>query len=118
MHRHGGTVRPPTRLSARLALTLAIASVFFAARAHAQDVPFRLDADAATVPARVLRFGVSADFAFVDQLRQPDGKRIPLGRRLGFDSTDNVVASAAVSITRLPISLEYGVTRWLTIGAS
>jgi len=118
MHRHGGSVRPPFRLAPRLALALAIASVFFAAPAPAQDVPFRLDADAATVPAGVLRFGVSADFSYVDQLRQPDGKHVPLGRRLGFDSTDNVVASAAVSITRLPISVEYGVTRWLTIGAS
>ena len=118
MHRHGGSVRPPTRLAARLALALAIASVFFAAPARAQDVPFRLDADAAMVPARVLRVGVSADFSYVDQLRQADGQRIPLGRRLGFDSTDNVVASAAVSITRLPVSLEYGVTRWLTFGAS
>jgi hypothetical protein len=118
MHRHGGTGRPPSRLAPRLALALAIAGVFFAARAQAQDAVFRIDADAATVPRGTLRFGVSADFSYVDQLRQANGDRIPLGRRIGFDSaTDNVVASAAVSITRLPVSLEYGVTRWLTIGA-
>jgi len=118
MHRHGGSGRPPSRLATRLALALAIASVFFAVRAHAQDEVFRIDADAATVPRRTLRFGVSADFSYVDQLRQPNGDRIPLGRRLGFDSAaDNVVASAAVSITRLPLSIEYGVTRWLTLGA-
>jgi len=119
MHRHGGTGRPPSRLATRLALALAIASVFFAVRARAQEPVLRIDEDAATVPSRTLRFGVSADFSFADQLRQPNGDRIPLGRRLGFDSaTDNVVASAAVSITRLPLSIEYGVTRWLTIGAS
>lgn len=119
MHRHGGRVRPPTRLAARLALALAIASVFFAVRARAQDASFRIDDDAATVPGGVLRFGVLADFSYADQLREPDGTRVPLGRRLGFDSTrDNVVASATVAITRLPFSLEYGVTRWLTIGAS
>lgn len=119
MHRHGGTGRPPSRLATRLALALAIASVFFAVRAGAQDAAFRIDEDAATVPRGTLRFGVSADFSYVDQLRQANGERIPLGRRLGFDSAaDNVVASAAVSITRLPVSLEYGVTRWLTIGAS
>lgn len=117
MHRHGGTGRQPSRLATRLALALAIASVFFAVRARAQD-GLRIDEDAATVPRGMLRFGVSADFSYVDQLRQPNGDRIPLGRRLGFDSAaDNVVASAAVSITRLPVSIEYGVTRWLTIGA-
>ena len=119
MHRHGGPARPPFRLANRLALALAIASVFFARRAHAQDALLRIDADAATVPRGTLRFGVSADFLYVDQLRQADGHRIPLGRRIGFDSTaDNVNAAAAVSVTRLPFSLEYGVTRWLTIGAS
>ena len=119
MHRHGGSVRPPNRLATRLALALAIASVFFAARASAQDVSFRIDENAMTVPRGVLCFGVATDFSYVEALRAPDGARIPLGRRLGFDSaTDNVVASAAVSITRLPISLEYGVTRWLTLGAS
>lgn len=118
MPRHGGTGRPPSRLAARLALALAIASVFFAVRAPAQDAPFRIDEDAAAVPRGTLRFGVSADFSYADQLRQPSGDRVPLGRRLGFDSTaDHVVASAAVSITRLPVSIEYGVTRWLTIGA-
>src|SRR6476661_6758789 len=119
MHRHGGPARPPFRLANRLALALAIASVFFAPRAHAQDALLRLDEDAATVPRGTLRFGVGADFSYVDQLREPNGHRIPLGRRIGFDSaTDNVTASAAVSITRLPFSLDYGVTRWLTIGAS
>ncbi len=119
MHRHGGTVRQPNRLATRLALALAIASVFFAAAAPAQDAPSRIDADAATVPGGVLRFGIAADFSYVESLRAPDGSRIPLGRRIGFDpATDNVVASAAVSITRIPISLEYGVTRWLTLGAS
>lgn len=119
MHRHGGHVRPPIRLATRLALALAIASVFFAAPATAQDVPFRIDDNAMAVARGVLRFGIGADFSYAEQLRTPDGARIPLGRRLGFDSaTDNVVASAAVSTTRLPISLAYGVTRWLTIGAS
>jgi len=119
MHRHGGIGRPPSRPATRLALALAIASVFFAVRARAQDAVFRIDEDATTVPRGTLRFGVSADFLFADQLRRPNGDRVPLGRRLGFDSaTDNVVASAAVSITRLPVSIEYGVTRWLTIGAS
>ena len=119
MHRHGGTGRPPSRLATRLALALAIASVFFAVRAPAQDAVFRIDENAATVPRGTVRFGVSADFSYAEQLREANGDRVPLARRLGFDSTtDNVVASAAVSITRLPFSLEYGVTRWLTIGAS
>ena len=123
MHRHGGSVRPPTRLAARLALAFAIASVFFAVPIAAQfaspvAAP-RIDEDAAVVPRGVLRFGVATDFEFTEQLRQPNGTRVPLARRLGFDSaTDNVVASAAVSITRLNLSLEYGVTRWLTLGAS
>lgn len=119
MHRHGGLARPASRLAHRLALTLAIASVFFAARAGAQAVPFRIDQDAAPVPRGVLRVGIGADFTYADQLRQPDGSRIPLGRRLGFEpAVDNVVASATVSITRMPFSLEYGVTRWLSIGAN
>ena len=119
MHRHGGSGRPPFRLATRLALALAIASVFFAVRAEAQDALFRIDEDAATIPGGTLRFGVAADFSYVDELRQTDGKRVPLGRRLGFDTAaDNVVASAAVSITRLPVSLEYGVSRWLTVGVS
>lgn len=119
MHRHGGSVRPPIRLAARLALAFAIASVFFAVPVAAQGALPRIDEDAATVPRGVLRFGVAPDFEFTEQLREPDGTRIPLSRRLGFDSsTDNVVASAAVSITRLNFSFEYGVTRWLTIGAS
>jgi hypothetical protein len=119
MHRHGGSGRPPSRLAARLALALAIASVFFAIDVRAQDAPFRIDADAATVPRGTLRVGIGAEFSSTDQLRTTNGDRIPLGRRLGFDSAaDNVVASAAVSITRLPLSIEYGVTRWLTIGAS
>lgn len=119
MYRHGGLARPAPRHAHRLALTLAIASVFFAARAGAQGVPFRIDQDAAAVPRGVLRVGIGADFSYADQLRQADGARIPLGRRLGFDSTaDNVVANATVSITRMPFSLEYGVTRWLSIGAS
>jgi hypothetical protein len=119
MHRHGGNVRPPFRLATRLALAFAIASVFFAVPAVAQNTVPRIDQDATTVPSGVLRFGVSPDFEFTEQLREPDGTRIPLARRLGFDSaTDNVVASAAVSITRLNFSFEYGVTRWLTLGAS
>ena len=121
MSRHGGQRRPPpaSRPVSRLALTLAIASVFFAVSARAQDAPFRIDADAAPVPRGVLRFGISADFSYVDQLRLAGGGRAPLGRRLGFDSTtDNVVASAAVAMTRLPVTLEYGVTRWLSVGVS
>jgi hypothetical protein len=119
MYRHGGLARPALRLAYRLALTLAIASVFFAVRAAAQNTPFRIDDDAAAVPRGVLRVGIGADFAYADQLRQPGGKRAPLGARLGFDPTaDNVVANATVSITRIPISLEYGITRWLSIGAS
>lgn len=71
------------------------------------------------MPRGVLRIGVAADFSSVDQLREPNRHRLPLGRRLGFDSAaDHVVASAAVAITRLPLSIEYGLTRWLTIGAS
>ena len=119
MYRHGGLPRPAPRLAHSFALTLAIASVFFAVRVGAQDTPFRIRDDAATVPAGALRVGISADFAYADQLRQANGNRVPLGRRLGFDSTaDNVVASATVAITRLPLSLEYGITRWLSIGAS
>jgi hypothetical protein len=119
MHRHGGSVRPPTRLAARLALALAIASVFFAVPVASQVAAPRIDEDAAGVAGGVLRFGVSTNFEFTEQLRQANGTRVPLARRLGFDSaTDNVVASAAVSITRLNLSLEYGVTRWLTLGAS
>ena len=119
MHRHGGSVRPPTRLAARLALALAIASVFFAVPVASQVTAPRIDEDAAVVPSGVLRFGVTTNFEFTEQLRQANGTRVPLARRLGFDSaTDNVVASTAVSITRLNLSLEYGVTRWLTLGAS
>jgi hypothetical protein len=119
MHRHGGTVRPPVRLAPRLALALAIASVFFARATRAQDAAIRLDEDASTVARGVLRFGVSTDFEFTEKLRLPDGDRLPLARRLGFDSAaDNVVASAAVSITRLRFALDYGVTSWLSIGAS
>jgi hypothetical protein len=119
MHRHGGSVRPPTRLAVRLALAIAIASVFFAVPVAAQVALPRIDEDAALVPSGMLRFGVATDFEFTEQLRQASGTRVPLARRLGFDSaTDNIVASAAVSITRLNLSLEYGVTRWLTVGAS
>ncbi len=119
MSRHGGQRRPALRIDCRPALTLALASVFFAGAARAQDAPFRIDADAAAVPRGVLRVGVSADFSYVDELRLAGGGRAPLGRRLGFDSTtDNVVASATVAMTRLPVSLEYGVTRWLSIGVS
>ncbi|MFL5560125.1 MAG: hypothetical protein ACJ79K_01495 [Gemmatimonadaceae bacterium] len=119
MHRHGGGVRPPIRLAPRLALALAIASVFFAGRADAQGAPVRIDEDARSVPSGVLRVGISTDFEYTEKLRLPDGKQVPLARRLGFDSTtDNVVASSAVSITRLRLALDYGVTRWLAIGAS
>jgi len=119
MHRHGGSVRPPIRLAPRLALASAIASVFFAVPSAAQGSSPRIDEDAAVVPRGVLRVGVGTDFEFTESLHRADGTRIPLARRLGFDSaTDNVVASAAVSVTRLNLSLEYGVTRWLSIGAS
>ena len=115
MHRHGGNARPATRL----ALALAIASVFFAVGVPAQDAPFRLDADAAAIAPGTLRFGVAADFSYVEKLRRAGGRRIPLGQRLGFDSiADNVTASATVSVTRLPISLDYGLTRWLSLGVS
>ena len=119
MYRHGGLPRPASRLAHRFALTLAIASVFFATRATAQDTPFRINEDAAAIPRGSVRVGVSAEFSYVDELRESGGKRIPLGRRFGFDSTaDNVVASATVATTRLPLSLAYGITSWLSIGAS
>ena len=115
MHRHGGTARPRTRL----ALTLAIASVFFAASPAGAQLPiFGIGDDAALVPARTLRFGVRADFLFADALRAGKGDRTPLGSTLGFAAADDVTLSATVSETRVPITLEYGLLRRLTIGVS
>ncbi|HEX8848899.1 MAG TPA: hypothetical protein VF761_05125 [Gemmatimonadaceae bacterium] len=116
MHRHGGSNRPRTRP----ALTLAIASVFFAAAAplRAQAPIFGIGDDAALVAPRTLRFGVRADFLYADALRRANGDRVPLASSLGFGANDGVSVSAAVSETRLPIMLEYGVIRRLTLGVS
>lgn len=116
MHRHGGSIRPRTRP----ALTLAIASVFFAAAAplRAQAPIFGIGDDAALVAPRTLRFGVRADFLYADALRLANGDRVPLASSLGFGANDGVSVSAAVSETRLPITLEYGVIRRLTLGVS
>lgn len=116
MHRHGGSIRPRTRP----ALTLAIASVFFAAAAplRAQAPIFGIGDDAALVAPRTLRFGVRADFLYADALRRANGDRVPLASSLGFGPNDDVSVSAAVSETRLPMTLEYGVFRRLTLGVS
>lgn len=116
MHRHGGTARPRIRL----ALTLAMASVFFAAAAPlAAQVPiFGIGDDAALVARNTLRFGVRADFLYADALRRANGERVPLASSLGFPSGSNVSVVANVSETRLPITIEYGLLRRLTLGVS
>ena len=117
MHRHGGATGPRIRL----ALTLAMAGVFFAAppgRLAAQEPLFGIGDDAATVAPRTLRFGVRADFLYADALHRANGDRVPLASSLGFAPGSNVSVIATVSETRLPITLEYGVFRRLTIGAS
>src|SRR5690349_10221854 len=103
MHRHGGRTRPRTRL----ALTLAMASVFFAAPARAQEPTFGIGEDASAVAPGTLRVGVRADFLYADAVRE-GGNRAPLASRLGFAPGDSVFVTAAVSITRLPFTIEYG----------
>ena len=148
MYRQGGFSRHTGIEHAfAIALSLASASVFFGAtRLAAQDLPFGVGEDASLVPKGSLRLGIHADFSFADQLRRADGSRVPLGTLLSSDSLSardvpalsaaeralqtaanqpalrlfigQTEASAAVSVTRMPISLEYGVTRWLTLGVS
>ncbi|HEX2779481.1 MAG TPA: hypothetical protein VHM30_08285, partial [Gemmatimonadaceae bacterium] len=77
MHRHGGTGRP----AERLALTLAIASVFFAAPARAQQPTADIGDNAALVPRGTLRLGVRADFLYADQLAAGTQDRAPLASR-------------------------------------
>lgn len=143
MQRQGGADR---RRPYPVLLALALASVFFARGAVAQALPFGIGEDAALPPAGTLRFAVRTDFTFADELRRADGSRAPLGVRLadgslgaadipslrpvesalrtagalsGFTlSLGATTADAAVTVTRVPISLEYGVTRWLSLGVS
>ena len=148
MYRQGGFSRHSgIERAFAIALSLASASVFFGAtRLAAQDLPFGIGEDASLVPKGSLRLAIHADFSFADQLRRADGSRVPLGSVLASDSLSSrdlpalsaaeralqtaanqpalrlfvggTEASAAVSVTRIPISLEYGVTRWLTLGVS
>ena len=146
MHRQGGTLRH-SGFGRALVFSLASASVFFgAASAGAQDLPFGVGEDASLVPKGSIRLATHADFLFADRYRDADGKLAPLGNLLSFDSLGSNVlpalsgaeralqtavndpslrlfigrteASAAVSVTRIPIAIEYGVTRWLTLSAS
>ena len=148
MYRQGGLSRHTgIERALAIALSLASASVFFGAtRLVAQDLPFGVGEDASLVPKGSLRVAMHADFSFADQLRRADGSRAPLGTLLASDSMGardvpalsaaeralqtaanqpslrlfigRTEASAAVSVTRIPMSLEYGVTRWLTLGVS
>ena len=148
MYRQGGFSRHTgIERAFAIALSLASASVFFGAtRLAAQDLPFGIGEDASLVPKGSLRLAIHADFTFADQLRRADGSRVPLGTLLASDSMGvrdvpalnaaeqavrtaanrpalqlvigHTEASAAVSVTRIPIALEYGVTRWLTLGVS
>ena len=147
MYRQGGHSRHTgIERTFAIALSLASASVFFGVRLGAQDLPFGVGEDASLVPRGSLRFAIHAEFSFADQLRRADGSRVPLGSLLASDSmgirdlpalstaeralqtaanqpalrlfVGRTEASAAVSVTRIPIALEYGVTRWLTLGVS
>ena len=148
MHRQGGTFRHLRFGRAlALAFSLASASVFFgAAPLFAQDLPFGIGEDASLVPKGSARFSLHADFSFADQLRRADGSRVPLGSLLSSDSLGATAlpvlgaaeralqtatgqpslrlfigrteASAAVSVTRIPIAVEYGVTNWLMLSVS
>ena len=148
MHRQGGTSRHtrPGRTLA-VALSLASASIFFGASSlRAQNLPFGIGEDASLVPRGAVRFSTHAEFSFADQLRRADGSRVPLGSVLASDSlgagalpalntaqralqtatgqsslrlfVGQTDASAAVTVTRIPIALEYGLTRWLTLAVS
>jgi hypothetical protein len=148
MYRQGGYSRHTgIERAVVIALSLASASVFFgAAPLGAQSLPFGIGEDASLVPRGAVRFSTHAEFSFADQLRRADGTRVPLGTLLSSDSlgaselpalgaaeralqtatnqsalrlfVGRTDASAAVSVTRIPIALEYGVTRWLTLGVS
>jgi hypothetical protein len=148
MHRQGGWIRHTrTGRAFAVTFSLASASIFFGAGPlRAQDLPFGVGEDASLVPRGAVRFGMHADFGFADQLRLANGDRVPLGTLLASDSLGATAlpalsaaerslqtatglsslrlfigrteASAAVSVTKIPISLEYGVTRWLTLGVS
>ena len=147
MYREGGHSRHTgIERAFAIALSLASASVFFGVRLGAQDLPFGIGEDASLVPRGSLRFAIHTEFSFADQLRRADGSRVPLGSLLASDSmgvrdlpalstaeralqtaanqpalrlfVGRTEASAGVSVTRIPIALEYGVTRWLTLGVS
>ena len=146
MHRQGGT-RRHSGFGRALVFSLASASVFFgAAPSGAQDLPFGIGEDASLVPRGSIRLAMHADFLFADRYRDANGKLSPLGKLLSSDSLGSSTlpalsnaeralqavvndpslrlfigrteASAAVSVTRIPIAIEYGVTRWLTLSAS
>lgn len=143
MQRQGGADR---RRPHPVLFALALASVFFAQGAAAQELPFGIGEDAALPPAGTLRFAVRSDFTFSDEIRRADGSRATLGSLLtggplgaaeipslrpvesalrtagglpGFTlSLGGTTADAAVTVTRIPLALEYGVARWLSLGVS
>lgn len=143
MQRQGGTDR---RRSHSVLLALALAGLFFARPARGQELPFGIGEDATLPAPGTLRFAAGAEFTFSDALRRADGSRVPLGTRFtggdlgaadvpslrpvesalraagappGFTlSLGATTASAAVTVTRVPLSLEYGITRWLSLGVS
>ena len=109
MHRHGGVARAAARIA------LALAGFFFVTTLGAQTiVPIR---DDITLPARgTLRVGVRGEFYTADEVRGDTGVA-PLSSRFDFGGR-RVRAAASVSMTRLPITLEYGVLSWLSVGVT
>ena len=109
MHRHGGAVPAAARIA------LALAGFFFVTTLGAQTiVPIR---DDITLPARgTLRIGVRGEFYAADEMRTDSGL-VPLASRFDFGGR-RVRASASVSLTRMPFTLEYGVLSWLSVGVT
>jgi hypothetical protein len=109
MHRHGGATRSVARLA------LALAGFFFAVTLGAQTIIVPRS-DLSLPPSGTLRIGIRGEFFGADELRDDDGLA-PLASRFDFGQR-RVRASASASITRVPITLEYGLVRWLSVGVT